>query len=413
MREEFLKICIGELKQEVLLKLDCYNDIEDEKVLEWIDEAIIDKSKNVFLTLQEKKRIRKELFNALRKLDVLQELVDCSDVTEIMINGAGHIFIEKNGQLLEWNKHFETKEKLWDVIQQIVSKTNRVVNEASPIVDTRLDNGSRVNVVLQPIALNGPIVTIRRFPDTPITMEKLIELGSIDESTVEFLHKLVKAKYNIFISGGTGSGKTTFLNALSEFIGADERIVTIEDAAELQIRGVANLVRLETRNANSEGKNEVNMRQLIKTALRMRPDRIIIGEVRGAECVELLQAMNTGHDGSISTGHANSAKDMLSRLEMMVLMGMDIPLMAVQKQIAAGIDIIVHLGRIKDKSRKLLEVVELQGFENGQYVLNTLVKYQQTEVKKGVIKGEFIRCGQLKNNYKLVGEKEVEGQNGL
>ena len=274
MREEFLKTCIGELKQEVLLKLDCYNDIEDEKVLEWIDEAIIDKSKNVFLTLQEKKRIRKELFNALRKLDVLQELVDCSDVTEIMINGAGHIFIEKNGQLLEWNKHFETKEKLWDVIQQIVSKTNRVVNEASPRVDTRLDNGSRVNVVLQPIALNGPIVTIRRFPDTPITMEKLIELGSIDESTVEFLHKLVKAKYNIFISGGTGSGKTTFLNALSEFIGADERIVTIEDAAELQIRGVANLVRLETRNANSEGKNEVNMRQLIKTALRMRPEPI-------------------------------------------------------------------------------------------------------------------------------------------
>lgn len=409
MLEEDLKKYIGELKQEVIMKLDCYNDIEDEQVLSWIDDAIIEKSRGVFFSLQEKKRIRKELFNALRKLDVLQELVDCSDVTEIMINGVQHIFIERNGQLSEWDKHFETKEKLWDVIQQIVSKTNRVVNEASPIVDTRLDNGSRVNVVLQPIALNGPIVTIRRFPDNPITMEQLIEFGSVDETTAQFLEKLVKAKYNIFISGGTGSGKTTFLNVLSEYIGKDERIITIEDSAELQIKGIANLVQLETRNANAEGKNEIGMRQLIKTALRMRPDRIIIGEVRGAECVDLLQALNTGHDGSLSTGHANSAKDMLSRLEMMVLMGMDIPLIAVQKQIAAGIDIIVHLGRMKDKSRKLLEIVELEGYEDGKYILNPLIKFEPYSMNDKRIAGKFVKCGELKNNYKLLGGSDDEG----
>lgn len=391
----------SELRKIVLSKIDCFNDIEDEEVYKWIDEALMEKCRNVYLSISDRKQLRLEIFNSLRKLDVLQEIVDCPDITEIMVNGTEHIFIEKAGQIYEWDRHFESREKLWDVIQHIVSKTNRIVNESSPIVDTRLENGSRVNVVLPPIAINGPIVTIRRFPEEAITMEGLLKLNSIDEPTAYFLEKLVKAKYNIIISGGTGSGKTTFLNVLSEFIPKDERIITIEDAAELQIRGIANLVRLETRNANSEGKNEIGMRELIKSALRMRPDRIIIGETRGAECVELLQAMNTGHDGSISTGHANSASDMLARMEMMVLMGMDIPLVAVQRQIASAIDIIIHLGRMKDKSRKVLEVVEVEGYKNGEFMLNPLVKFVSEGEKNNKIYGKYEVCGQLKNDFKL------------
>lgn len=393
--------CRRELRKIVLSKIDCFNDIEDEEVYKWIDEALMEKCRTVYLSISDRKRLRLEIFNSLRKLDVLQEIVDCPDITEIMVNGTEHIFIEKAGQIYEWDRHFESREKLWDVIQHIVSKTNRIVNESSPIVDTRLENGSRVNVVLPPIAINGPIVTIRRFPEEAITMEGLLKLNSIDEPTAYFLEKLVKAKYNIIISGGTGSGKTTFLNVLSEFIPKDERIITIEDAAELQIRGIANLVRLETRNANSEGKNEIGMRELIKSALRMRPDRIIIGETRGAECVELLQAMNTGHDGSISTGHANSASDMLARMEMMVLMGMDIPLVAVQRQIASAIDIIIHLGRMKDKSRKVLEVVEVEGYKNGEFMLNPLVKFVSEGEKNNKIYGKYEVCGQLKNDFKL------------
>ena len=391
----------SELRKIVLSKIDCFNDIEDEEVYKWIDEALMEKCRTVYLSISDRKQLRLEIFNSLRKLDVLQEIVDCSDITEIMVNGTEHIFIEKAGQIYEWDRHFESREKLWDVIQHIVSKTNRIVNESSPIVDTRLENGSRVNVVLPPIAINGPIVTIRRFPEEAITMEGLLKLNSIDEPTAYFLEKLVKAKYNIIISGGTGSGKTTFLNVLSEFIPKDERIITIEDAAELQIRGIANLVRLETRNANSEGKNEIGMRELIKSALRMRPDRIIIGETRGAECVELLQAMNTGHDGSISTGHANSASDMLARMEMMVLMGMDIPLVAVQRQIASAIDIIIHLGRMKDKSRKVLEVVKVEGYKNGEFMLNSLVKFVSEGEKNNKIYGKYEVCGQLKNDFKL------------
>lgn len=393
--------CRRELRKIVLSKIDCFNDIEDEEVYKWIDEALMEKCRSVYLSISDRKQLRLEIFNSLRKLDVLQEIVDCPDITEIMVNGTEHIFIEKAGQIYEWDRHFESHEKLWDVIQHIVSKTNRIVNESSPIVDTRLENGSRVNVVLPPIAINGPIVTIRRFPEEAITMEGLLKLNSIDEPTAYFLEKLVKAKYNIIISGGTGSGKTTFLNVLSEFIPKDERIITIEDAAELQIRGIANLVRLETRNANSEGKNEIGMRELIKSALRMRPDRIIIGETRGAECVELLQAMNTGHDGSISTGHANSASDMLARMEMMVLMGMDIPLVAVQRQIASAIDIIIHLGRMKDKSRKVLEVVEVEGYKNGEFMLNPLVKFVSEGEKNNKIYGKYEVCGQLKNDFKL------------
>ena len=391
----------SELRKIVLSKIDCFNDIEDEEVYKWIDEALMEKCRTVYLSISDRKQLRLEIFNSLRKLDVLQEIVDCPDITEIMVNGTEHIFIEKAGQIYEWDRHFESREKLWDVIQHIVSKTNRIVNESSPIVDTRLENGSRVNVVLPPIAINGPIVTIRRFPEEAITMEGLLKLNSIDEPTAYFLEKLVKAKYNIIISGGTGSGKTTFLNVLSEFIPKDERIITIEDAAELQIRGIANLVRLETRNANSEGKNEIGMRELIKSALRMRQDRIIIGETRGAECVELLQAMNTGHDGSISTGHANSASDMLARMEMMVLMGMDIPLVAVQRQIASAIDIIIHLGRMKDKSRKVLEVVEVEGYKNGEFMLNPLVKFVSEGEKNNKIYGKYEVCGQLKNDFKL------------
>ncbi len=394
--------CKVELRKIILDRLDCFNDVDDEEVYTVIDQAILEKNKGTYISLKEKRRLRTEIFNSLRKLDVLQELVDCSDITEIMVNGLEHIFIEKQGRIYEWDKNFDNNEKLWDVIQQIVSKTNRIVNESSPIVDSRLENGSRVNIILPPIALNGPIVTIRRFPDEPITMKQLLEYQSIDESTAIFLEKLVCAKYNIFISGGTGSGKTTFLNVLSEFIPKDERIVTIEDAAELQIRGINNLVRLETRTANSEGKNEVGMRELIRTALRVRPDRIIIGEVRGAECVELLQAMNTGHDGSISTGHANSAKDMLSRMEMMVLMGMDIPLSAVQRQIAAGVDIIIHLGRMKDNSRRVLEIVEIEGYDNGKFILNPLIKFIQDSVKQEKIIGKFEVCGELKNTFKLI-----------
>lgn len=401
MDNEKYKQCLANLKQKVISKLDCFNEIEDKEVLVLIDNVIVEMGKNIYISLSEKNKLRMELFNSIRKLDVLQELVDSSDITEIMINGTDNIFIEKNGKLTQWDRRFETKDRLWDVIQQIVSKTNKVVNESSPIVDTRLENGSRVNIVLPPVALNGPIVTIRRFPDEPITMEQLLEFGSIDEKTADFLKMLVASKYNIFISGGTGSGKTTFLNVLSEFIPNDERIITIEDAAELQIRGIPNLVRLETRAANSEGKNAITMRDLIKSALRMRPDRIIIGEVRGAECVELLQALNTGHDGSISTGHANSAKDMLSRMEMMVLMGMDIPLSAVQRQIAAGVDIIVHLGRLADKSRKLLEIVEIEGYENGQFILNPIIKFVPNKQISEKITGIYEACGELHNTFKL------------
>ncbi|MDD2968553.1 MAG: ATPase, T2SS/T4P/T4SS family, partial [Lachnospiraceae bacterium] len=297
--------------------------------------------------------------------------------------------------------NFRSKEKLEDVIQQIVAKCNRVVNESSPIVDARLTNGSRVNVVLSPVALNGPILTIRRFPEKPIEMKDLVRIGSLSKDVEEFLKKLVYAKYNILISGGTGSGKTTFLNALSEFIPKDERIITIEDSAELQIRGIPNLVRLETRNANIEECKEISIRDLIKTALRMRPDRVIVGEVRGGEAIDMLQCFNTGHDGSISTAHANSAKDMLARLETMALMGMDLPLSAIQRQIASGVDIIIHLGRIRDKSRKVLEIAEICGYENGEILIETLYSFQENESKAGEpISGELVRRNELKNAEK-------------
>ena len=332
----------------------------------------------------------------------MQELTDDPKVTEIMINGYDHIFLERAGRLYRWEKSFESKEKLEDVIQQIVAKCNRTVNEASPIVDARLENGSRVNIVLPPVALNGPIVTIRRFPEKPFLMDDLMRFGAINEETVGFLRKLVIAGYNIFISGGTGSGKTTFLNALSDFIPKDERIITIEDSAELQIVGVDNLVRLETRNANVEGCSEITIRDLIKSSLRMRPDRIIVGEVRGAEAIDMVQALNTGHDGSLSTGHANSAVDMLARLETMILMGMDLPIPAIRGQLASGIDIIVHLGRLRDKSRKVLEIAEVLGYMDGEIKLQSLYRFiEEGENSEGKIIGKFERENTFVHTEKL------------
>lgn len=367
------------IRSELLESLDFTEEISDEEMQEKIDDFIVLKNRKYHLTLKEKERIRKDLFASVRKLDILQELVDDSAVTEIMVNGTGSIFIERDGRISKWERRFESIEKLNDVVQQIVAGCNRVVNEASPIVDARLANGSRVNVVLNPIALNGPIITIRRFPDVPITMEKLIEIGSVTEEAAAFLKKLVQAKYNIFISGGTGSGKTTFLNALSAYIPKDERIITIEDNAELQIQDVPNLVKLETRNANLEGCAAITIRDLIKSSLRMRPDRIVVGEVRGGEAIDMMQAYNSGHDGSMSTGHSNGTEDMLSRLETMVLMGMDLPLMAIKQQIASGLDIIIHLGRLRDKTRKVLEIAEVDGFEDGKILLHTLYKFEECE----------------------------------
>lgn len=390
------------LKERLLESIDYSRESSDEEICELIDEMLVREGRERPFSLSERRRLRKELFHAVRKLDVLQELVDNPQVTEIMINGPDRIFIEKNGRLFESELHFESEEKLQNVIQQIVSECNRVVNEASPIVDARLSNGARVNVVLNPVALNGPIVTIRRFPDKPITMEDLVSFGSITEEVCRWLHKLVQAKYNIFISGGTGSGKTTFLNALSNYIPEEERIVTIEDSAELQIRNIRNIVSLETRNANVDGCREITIRDLIKTSLRMRPSRVIVGEVRAGEAFDMMQCLNTGHDGSMSTGHANSSQDMLSRLENMILMGIEIPLEAIRQQIASGIDIIVHLGRLRDKSRKVLEIVEVQGYENGKIVLNPLYRFEEEgETEGGKILGALKKKGELTYVEKL------------
>ena len=343
----------GELKKQlrnrVQEKMDFVKDFSDTEVEETIDEVILSAEGLAVYPVSVRRNLKKELFHSLRRLDILQIFVEDASVTEIMINGKDHIFVEQEGRLRELDVGFESTEKLQDVIQQIVAGCNRVVNEASPIVDARLPNGSRVNIVMNPVALNGPIVTIRRFPDKPITMERLLRIGSISPEAAEFLKRLVRAKYNIFISGGTGSGKTTFLNVLSHYIPSEERVITIEDSAELQLQGLSNLVRLETRNSNVEGCQEITIRELIKSSLRMRPDRIVVGEVRGAEAIDMLQCLNTGHDGSMSTGHANSGRDMLARLENMVLMGMDLPLAAIRQQIASGVDIIVHLGRLRDK----------------------------------------------------------------
>lgn len=390
----------ADLRGEIMSRIDFSKDVSDEEVEELIDEIILRKSKVEFFTLEDKVSLRQDLFYSIRKLDILQELVDDNSVTEIMVNGIDSIFIEKAGSLMKWDKTFESEEKLQDVIQQIVAKSNRVVNESSPIVDARLSNGSRVNVVLNPVALNGPILTIRRFPEKPIEMDDLIKFGAISEEAVDFLKKLVLCGYNIFISGGTGSGKTTFLNALSNFIPPDQRVITIEDSAELQIRKIPNIVKMETRNANVEGCAEITIRDLIKSSLRMRPDRIIVGEVRGAEALELLSAMNTGHDGSLSTGHANSSEDMLNRLETMILMGIDLPLNAIRRQLASGIDIIVHLGRLRDKSRKVLEISEIVGMDGDNILVQPIYKFIETNYGSNKVTGTLSRIGNLKNTDK-------------
>lgn len=391
-----------ELCRKVQERMGYLKEMSDEEVEETIDEVLLEQENLVTYPVELRWKLKKELFDSLRRLDILQIFVEDNSVTEIMINGTEHIFIERKGRLQELDKGFDSIEKLQDVIQQIVAGCNRVVNEASPIVDARLPDGSRVNIVMKPVALNGPIVTIRRFPDKPITMDWLVKNQSISEQAALFLETLVKAGYNIFISGGTGSGKTTFLNALSQFIPPDERVITIEDSAELQLLGLPNLVRLETRNSNVEGCKEISIRELIRSSLRMRPNRIVVGEVRGAEAIDMLQCLNTGHDGSMSTGHANSGKDMLSRLENMVLMGLELPLAAIRQQIASGIDIIVHLGRLRDKSRRVLEITEILGYENNEIRLNPLFEFEEEgEDSERCIIGRLNKKGTLLRENKL------------
>lgn len=405
------------LKNKVLMELDLSVEPTDDDISKIIDRCILEEDRSGYLPLKEKVMLRKELFNSLRRLDVLTEYLEDDGITEIMVNGYNNIYLEKHGKIERAQKCFESEEKLKSVVQQIVADCNRRVNEANPIVDARLKDGSRVNMVLNPVALNGPVITIRKFPNEVMTLDRLVQLEALDEQAANFLKLLVKAGYNIFISGGTGSGKTTFLNALSGYIPKDERVITIEDAAELQIKEIPNLVSLEARNANVEGENEIIIRDLIKTSLRMRPDRIIVGEVRDAAAIDMLQAMNTGHDGSLSTGHANSSIDMLSRLETMVLMGMDVPLEAVRMQIASAIDIIIHLGRMRDKSRKVLEISEVLGVKMGEIEIKKLYEFIETGEVKGRIKGSLKRLNDLINTDKLINsglyESYKESMDGL
>lgn len=391
------------IRKNVMERLDLTRELEDQEVFQTIDEEIFKCSKQGHISIKIKCELRTEVFNSIRKLDILQELLENKEITEIMVNGYKNIFIEKEGRIQPYHKAFDSKERYEDIIQQIVSEANRVVNEANPIVDARLSDGSRVNVVLSPVSVDGPALTIRKFAEERITMERLIAFGSISKEVALFLEQLVLAKYNIFISGGTGSGKTTFLNALSDYIPTDERIITIEDSAELQIKKIPNLVRLEVRNDNVEGKNGITIRDLIKSSLRMRPDRIIVGEVRDAAAIDMLTALNTGHDGSLSTGHANSPNDMISRLESMVLLGTEIPLLAVRRQIASALDLIVHLGRLRDKTRRVLEIVEVLSCENNEVQTRVLYEFKETGVdENGIIIGGLVKTEyELQNCMKL------------
>ena len=368
---------IEEIRNQVIEMIDMTHDTDEQELHDIIDQQIVENYNINQLSINERYNIHREIYNSIRGLGVVEELLKDESITEIMINGTKNIFIERDGEISQIDHNYSSPTRLNDVIQQIVGKTNKRVNQANPIVDTRLEDGSRVNVVLPPISLSGAVVTIRKFPSETIDMDKLIKWKSITKEAADFLRTLVRAGYNIFVSGGTGSGKTTFLNALSNFVEEDERVITIEDSAELQLKNIKNLISLETRSSTDEGTTEISIRDLIRTSLRMRPDRVIVGEVRGPEALDMLQAMNTGHDGSMSTGHANSPKDMLARLETMVLMGIDMPLLAIRSQIASGIDIIIHLGRLHDKSRKVLEIDEVDGIKNGEIVLRKLFELKK------------------------------------
>ena len=391
---------VEEIKSRVLARMDVSRNMSNEEIQTLIDESI--EEKDTFRpSLKEREAAREQVFYALRGLDILQELINDPEITEIMVNGHEHIFYEKSGRLLQWEKQFVSRDRLEDTIQSIVAAGNRMVNEAVPIVDTRLRDGSRVNIVLSPIAIDGSVITIRKFPAHPMQMGDLLARESLSEEIAEFLKRMVQAGYNMFVSGGTGSGKTTFLNALSGYIPGGERVITIEDSAELQLNGISNLVRLEMRAANLENVAEISIRQLIRAALRMRPDRILVGECRGAEALDMLQAMQTGHDGSLSTGHANSCYDMLKRLETMVLMGMELPVSAIRGQIVAGVDILIHLGRLRDRTRKVLDIMEVEGICQGEIRLQPLYRFEETGEREGKIVGEWRRLGRLMHVEKL------------
>lgn len=391
-----------ELKEEVLEALDLLEEVTDEQVLEVIDKVLKTSVLSRTMSLNERCALRQDLFHSIRRLDILEELLADDSVTEIMINGENGIFLEREGNLEAYTGEKISKERLEELVVRITGMSNRMINEASPLADARLGDGSRVHVAIAPIALDGIVVTIRKFPKQAITLEELLERESFNREVAEFLEKAVKAKYNIFVSGSTGSGKTTLLNVLSDFIPKNERIITIEDTAELQIRNLVNLVRLEARNSVVEGCKEITIRDLLRASLRMRPDRLVIGEVRGMETVDMLQAFNTGHPGSLSTGHGNSTKDMLYRLETMVLMGMEIPAVAVRRQLASGIDLMIHLGRLRDKRRVLLEISEIAGYENDGIMLNPIFLFEETGVDDtGKILGTWKKVGELKHKEKL------------
>lgn len=370
-----------EIRKKVRQNLDINTSLSDVKVLETIREIICDKGKDISIGIEKRKILERRIFNSLRRLDILQEFLEDEDITEIMINGSKHIFIEKNGELIETNQTFYSKEVLEDIIQKIAGSQNKIINETNPIIDTRLSDGSRVNIVLEPISIYGSTITIRKFPKAPMTLDKLLEFNTISMEIYDFLEKIVKAKYNIFISGGTSSGKTSFLNALIGKIPPEERVICIEDSAELSIKDIKNIVRLESRDKNIEGKNEITIRDLVKTSLRMRPDRLVVGECRGAETFEMLQAMNTGHDGGMSTGHGNSPKDMIGRLISMSLMAENLPLSVIKHQISSGIEIMIHLERLKNGKRRLIEISEIDGIENEEIKMHKIFSYKGEDKK--------------------------------
>ena len=401
MRIEDFGLLKQELKREIMQGFSYQHQMTDEEVAQIIDEAIQKRAQIQPLVLQDRLKLQKELFDSFRRLDILQELVDDPEITEIMVNGPDEVFVETKGKIGRWDKSFESKTQLLDLIQQIVGRVNRIVNTSTPIVSARLPDDSRVHVVLEPIALNGPILTIRKFPE-PMTMERLLAYGSISEEAAELLKKLTAARYNIFVSGGTGAGKTSLLNALSEYIPCDERVITIEDSAELNLSHIENLVRMETREANAEGEGAIGIGDLIRESLRMRPDRIVVGEVRGKEALDMLQALNTGH-GGFSTGHGNSVKDMMSRLETMVLMAAELPLPAIRSQTVSAIDIMVHVARMRDRSRRVVAIEEVDRIENGEIILNPLFVFEETGERKdlGKVEGRLQKTGTLKHKEKL------------